>query len=68
MKLLRRCGGGKVESVLCFPSAAFLPRQIRLHFIGSWLVLIVFAAGQYGPGDASQFVGDATMTLLPGAR
>jgi len=55
---LRRRGGGKVESVLCFPSAASFPRPILGCSYLQPLVLIVFAAGQHGPGHASQLVGN----------
>jgi hypothetical protein len=33
-----------------------------------WLMPVVFAAGQHGPGDASVFVGDRDHDLLRGAR
>jgi hypothetical protein len=52
-----RGGGGKVESVLCFPSGAPFPRPVsRGHLQG--LLLIVFPARQHSPRHASQFVGD----------
>src|SRR5689334_19332830 len=47
----RRRGGGKVESVLCFPSAASFPRPSSGCALQR-LMAIVFAAGQHGPGDA----------------
>lgn len=53
----RRRAGGKVESVLCFPSAASFPRPSSCRAL-QMLMAIVFAAGQHGPGDARQFVGD----------
>src|SRR5215469_8948593 len=53
-----RRGGGKVESVLGFPSAASFPRPASGCGHLQRLVLIVFAAGQYRPRDASEFVGD----------
>src|ERR1019366_6824815 len=54
---LRRRGGGKVESVLCFSSAASFPRPSS----GRWLqrlMSILFTAGQHSPGHASQLVRD----------
>ena len=56
-KHLCRRGGGKVESVLCFPSAASFPRPSS----GRWLqrlMSVLFAAGQRSPGHASQLVRD----------
>jgi len=51
-KLLRRRGGGKVESGLCFPSVASFPRPSSCRQLQQRLMSIVFAAGQHGPGDA----------------
>src|SRR4029077_7994435 len=54
---LRRRGGGKVESVLCFPSAASFPRPSSGRQLQR-LVSILLAAGQHSPGHASQLVRD----------
>src|SRR5215470_19486050 len=53
----RRRGGGKVESVLCFPSPASFPRPSSCHRLQR-LMSIVLAGEQDGPGDASKLVGD----------
>ena len=47
----RRRGGGKVESVLCSPSAASFP-QPSSGVALQRLMSVVFAARQHGPGDA----------------
>ena len=47
-----------MESVLCFPSVASFPRPSSRRQLQQWLMSIVFAAGQHGPGDARQFVGN----------
>ena len=60
---LRRRGGGKVESVLCFPSVASFPRPSSGHLLQR-LMSILFAAGQHGPGHASQLVGDRHHDLI----
>src|SRR5208282_1277029 len=52
----RRRGGGKVESVLCFPSAASFPRPSSRRWLQPRLMSIVSAAGQHGPGDTRQFI------------
>src|ERR1700752_997725 len=54
----RRRGGGKVESVLCFPSGASFPRPASGRQLLQRLMSIVLAAGQHGPGHARQFVGN----------
>ncbi len=51
----RRRGGGKVESVLCFPSGASFPPSSPCRWLQR-LISIVPAAGHHGPGDACQFV------------
>jgi hypothetical protein len=47
-----------VERVLCFPSAASFPRSDYRSGRLQPVVLILFAAGQHGPGHASELVGD----------
>src|SRR5690349_13279224 len=60
---VRRRGGGKVESVLCFPSAASFPRPSSCRRLQR-LISIIFATGQHGPCHASQFVGDCNNDLV----
>src|SRR4029077_5867066 len=55
---IRRHGGGKVESGLCFPSAASFPRPSSSRPLLQRRMSIVLAAGQHGPGDARQFISD----------
>ena len=47
-----------MESVLCFPSGASFPRPSSRRQLQQRLMSIVFTAGQHGPGDARQFVGN----------
>src|ERR1700758_34326 len=61
---IRRRGGGKVESVLCFPSAAFFPRPSSSRPLLQRLMSIVLAAGQHGPGDARQLISDRHYNLV----
>jgi hypothetical protein len=57
-KKLRRCSGGKVESVFCFPSGASFPRPGLSRNRLQRLMSIVLATRQDGPGHTRQFVGD----------
>src|ERR1017187_6332937 len=58
----RRRGGGKVESVVGFPSEASFPRPALRRAYR--LVLINFATGQHRPGDPCQLVGDGDNNLV----
>src|SRR5215470_11680718 len=64
---VRRRGGGKVESVLCFPSAASFPRPSCRQQLAQRLMSVVSAAGQYGPCNPRQFVGDRHYDLVAGS-
>ena len=54
----RRGGGGKVECVLCFPSAASFPRPSCSHGLQR-LMSVLLATRQHGPGHTSEFVSDS---------
>jgi hypothetical protein len=56
-----------VESVLCFPSVASFPRPSSRRQLQQRLMSIVFAAGQHGPGDARQLVGNCYHDFVAGS-
>src|SRR4029077_20104760 len=61
----RRRGGGKVESVVCFPSVASFPRPSSCRWLQR-LMSEAPAAGPGGPGDGRQFIRNGHHHLIAG--